>query len=95
MPGVVRLNDMSRGHGCFPPKPNIVASSNVFVNNKGAVRVDDAWAVHRCGKRSHGSVSIQGSSTVFVNNKPAVRQGDALNCGDAAQECSSNVFIGR
>jgi len=47
MPAVVRLGDMSRGHSCFPPRPNIEASSNVFVNGKGVHRVGDAWAIHR------------------------------------------------
>lgn len=93
MLGAVRLNDMSQGHGCFPPKPNIQASPNVFVNNRGQVRVGDAWASHRCGKRSHGSVQSQGSSNTFVNNKPAARRTSAISCGDACLECSTDTFI--
>jgi len=46
MPAVVRLGDNSCGHGCFPPRPNVEASPNVFVNSKGAHRLGDAWAVH-------------------------------------------------
>jgi len=93
MPGVVRLGDFSRGHGCFPPKPSNQASGDTFANGKGVVRVGDIWAVHRCKKRSHGSVSIQGSPDVFANGQAVVRQNDAISCGDAAQECSPDIFI--
>ncbi|MEM4618919.1 MAG: hypothetical protein QW607_01765 [Desulfurococcaceae archaeon] len=44
---VVRLGDMSCGHACFPPRPNIEASPNVFVNGRGAHRLGDAWDIHR------------------------------------------------
>lgn len=93
MPGVVRLADNSRGHGCFPPKPNIQASTDIFTNGRGVVRVGDIWAVHKCRKKSHGSVSTQGSPNVFANGQAVVRQFDALSCADAAQECSSDVLI--
>ena len=46
MPGVVRLGDISAGHSCYPPRPCVEASGNVFVNGRGVHRVGDAWAVH-------------------------------------------------
>jgi len=46
MPAAVRLGDSSCGHGCWPSRPNIEASENVFINQKGAHRVGDAWDVH-------------------------------------------------
>lgn len=46
MPGVVRLGDMSTGHGCWPGRPSIEASTNVFVNGRGVHRLGDSWAVH-------------------------------------------------
>jgi uncharacterized Zn-binding protein involved in type VI secretion len=46
MPAVVRLGDNSCGHGCWPPRLNVEASPNVFVNGKGAHRLGDAWDVH-------------------------------------------------
>lgn len=34
------------GHGCWPPRPNIQGSENVFVNSRPHHRLDDLWAVH-------------------------------------------------
>lgn len=66
---VVRLKDLCSGHGCFPPRPTIEASTDVFVNNRGHHRMDDALAVHCCGMNCHPSQTCVGSSTVFVNRK--------------------------
>ena len=65
----VRLGDQCTGHGCFPPRVNIEASGNVFINSIGAHRVGDGWAVHCCGPVCHGGSQATGSSTVFVNGK--------------------------
>lgn len=92
MRGAVRLNDFSRGHGCFPSKPNIEASTDTFVNGRGSVRFGDAWATHCCGSSCHGSVSSEGSPNVFINGKPGVRIYDMISCSDAAYECSSDTF---
>lgn len=97
MPGVVRLGDVSAGHPhCYPARPNIGASPDVFVNGKGAHRLGDAWAVHGAcpDHSSHGGVASSGSSTVFVNGRPICRIGDAVSCGDTMAEGSSDVIAG-
>jgi uncharacterized Zn-binding protein involved in type VI secretion len=94
MPGVVRLGDTCTGHGCFPPRANDEASSDVFVNGIGAHRVGDHWVVHCCGPSCHDSNMAQGSGTVFVNGKPLARIGDNVACGSAAAVGSGNVFAG-
>lgn len=93
MPAVVRLGDICTGHGCFPPRPNVQASGDVFVNGIGAHRRGDAWGVHCCGI-CHGSVLAVGSSTVFVNGQQLARIGDAVACGSAAAQGSPTVFAG-
>ena len=93
MRGVVRLGDFSRGEGCFHPKPNIEASTDTFVNGRGQVRVGDAWAHHRCGRKSHGSIQSEGSLDVFVNGQPAARYDDLISCSDRTEECSLDTFI--
>lgn len=95
MPAVVRLGDMSCGHGCFPARPSVEGSPNVFVNGKPAHRVGDAWATHCCGPACHVGVASSGSATVFVNGKPLCRVGDAISCGDTMCEGSENVFCWR
>jgi uncharacterized Zn-binding protein involved in type VI secretion len=92
MPGVVRLGDISRGHGCWGARPNTSASSDTFANTKGVHRVDDSWATHCCVS-CHGGVAVQGSPNVFANGRAVVRQGDAISCGDHAEECSPDVII--
>lgn len=97
MPPVVRLGDISAGHPhCYPPRPNIEGSPNVFVNGKAVHRLSDAWAVHgACPDHSpHGGAASSGSSTVFVNGRPVCRIGDAISCGDTMAEGSPNVFAG-
>jgi len=92
---VARLADNCSGHGCFPPRPNIAASSNVIINGKGAQRVGDGYVVHCCpDKGCHDGVASSGSGTVFVNGQPLVRVGDAVSCGSTVAEGSGNVFCG-
>lgn len=95
MPAAARLGDKCTGHDGFPPRANVEASDNVFINGIGAHRQGDAWAVH-CDLllNCHASVLSGGSGTVFINGKPAGRIGDAVECGSVVAEGSSNVFIG-
>lgn len=46
MPGVVRRGDKCSGHGCFPPRPAITWSPNVFVNGRNVERRTDQLQVH-------------------------------------------------
>lgn len=94
MPAVARLGDKCSGHGCFPPRANNSASSDVFVNSIGAHRVGDGWLPHKCKKNIHASTLAEGSSTVFVNNKALGRIGDDVACGSAIAQGSSDVFSG-
>ncbi len=90
MPLVFRLGDIaSEHHGC-PPTPSIVASGDVFVNDKGVVRQGDACLPHS----SHPRAVAEGSSSVFVNGRPAARIGDAIDCGGEAQTGSADVAFG-
>ena len=91
---VVRLGDTCTGHGCYPPRANVSASSDVFVNGLGAHRVGDAWSIHCCGVLCHGSSQASGSSTVFVNGKALARIGDSIACGSNNATGSDNVFAG-
>ena len=95
MAAVVRLGDKCTGHGCHPPRTNVSASSNVFVNGLGAHRVGDAWDVHGSGTCTpHGSVQATGSATVFVNGMPLARVGDSIACGSSNATGSGTVFAG-
>lgn len=94
MPSVTRFGDWCSGHGCWPPRPAITASTDVFVNQKGAVRVGDGYAVHCCKSKCHPGNLAQGSSSVFVNGRPLGRIADWVNCGSVAAQGSPNVFAG-
>lgn len=88
-----RLADLSMGH-CFPPRPNISASTNVFINRRGSHRVGDVWPTHCCGDACHSSVSVAGSKTVYVNGRQQMRITDLLSCGELAGPGSPNVYAG-
>lgn len=95
MPAAARKADKCTGHGCFPPRPNVQASSNVFVNSRGSMRVGDMFAAHCCPKKGcHTAPLAKGSSTVRINGRKAGRRGDKVGCGSAVMTASSNVFIG-
>lgn len=95
MAGATRLGDMSTGHSDYPSRPNIQASSDVIVNNKGVHRKGDRWAVH-CNHhpRCHDGVASSSSNTVFANKKGIVRIGDSVSCGDHVAQGSPNVIVG-
>lgn len=93
MPAATRLGDISSGHDCFPGRPNIEASGDVFINGLGAHREGDSWAVHSC-ETAHDGVLTSGSPTVYVNGRPLGRIGDPISCGDVVAQGSPTVFAG-
>lgn len=95
MSNATRLGDLDTGHDACPPTALISASTNVFINGKGAGRVGDSYAAHGCVNHpSHSGVIASGSSSVFINGRAAGRIGDAVSCGGSVADGSSNVFIG-
>ncbi|WP_085443528.1 PAAR domain-containing protein [Magnetofaba australis] len=94
MPKCVRLGDICTGHGCWPARPNVGASPNVFINGRAAHRVGDPWAAHTCPPipETHASVMAGGSPNVIVNGSALARIGDPVACGSAAASGSHNVF---
>ena len=96
MPGAARLGDSCTGHGCWPPRTNNQASSNVFINGRGAHRVGDGWNAHTCPSipETHASTQTGGSATVFVNGKALARIGDGVACGSFVATGSSDVISG-
>jgi len=93
MPAVTRKTDICTGHGCWPPRPSIQGSPNVFTNDLATHRETDDWAVHCCVS-CHGGNLASGSSTVYVNNLQMGRIGDPVDCGSSVAEGSPNVFCG-
>lgn len=94
MPAATRLGDTCTGHACWPPRKNIEASEDFFINGIGAHREGDAWEVHCCDDNCHDSVLAEGHPTVFINNKPAAVVGSAIACGSASAQGSPNLFFG-
>lgn len=93
MPKAVRYGDTCTGHGCYGPRPNIQASTNVKINNRGAHRETDAWAAHCCGPPCHGSNLSMKSGTVFVNNLRLGKIGDAIDCTSKCAKGSPTVYV--
>jgi uncharacterized Zn-binding protein involved in type VI secretion len=79
-----------------------MASQNVMIENKGAVRLGDQGILTLlpcCGAQQF--FPIKGSGTVFINNKPAIRIGDPVQpcCAGTGQfipgpQGASMVIIG-
>lgn len=72
-------------------------SSDVYINDRGAVRFGDRTTAHLVPSRRcfvHVASVNQGSRSVFINGKRAARVGDSIaGCTSIAQG-SRNVFIG-
>jgi uncharacterized Zn-binding protein involved in type VI secretion len=96
MPSVTRLGDLSTGHSsCYPPRPNIEASGDVFANGISCHRIGDAWFQHGTGDCTpHTGVTSAGSGSVFVNGRSIARIGDPISCGDTIAQGSGDVFAG-
>ncbi len=94
MPAVTRLGDYCSGHSCYPPRANIQASSNVYVNGRGWHRQTDLWQVHCCDDECHAGTLASGSDSVYVNSRQGCRIGDPVSCGSVAIQGSGNVYCG-
>ena len=88
-----RKGDICTGHGCWPPRPSIQGSPDVFTNAIPQHRITDAWASHAGpGCPPHSSVQCAGSPNVFANTLAVARKGDAVCCGSACATHSPNVI---
>lgn len=67
-----RLQDFCSGHGCYPPRPSISASTDVFVNSRGFHCLGDSWETHCC-KHCHSSTTCRrklfSSHKWFISSK--------------------------
>lgn len=99
MPAVVRLGDLSTGHGCFPPTTLVVTSSTKSYINGKLIGLQDnmsQFSTHVCGNNTHLQITryiSAGSPKSFIEGKPIARIGDDIGCGDACGEGSPNSFI--
>lgn len=91
---VTRLGDDCSGHDCHPPRPNVSASDDVYIEGIEVHRQTDAYPVHACGPSAHAAVQAVGSSTVFVNGLAICRVGDAVSCGSVATATQETVYAG-
>ena len=104
MPAAARLGDKAQvdtdAHGCPAcPHPGIgpivTASTDVFVNGKGAARQDDLGIHAVCCGPNNFTVA-KGSPTVYVNGKPFARMNDnTRHCGGSGPivEGSPDVYV--
>lgn len=99
MPAVIRLGDLSTGHGCFAPTPLVKTKvSKTFVNGILPGVIDELcqYEDHCCGPNCHTDVERSpsvGSTKTYFEGSPVARIGDNIACGDACAEGSFNTFI--
>lgn len=99
MPAISRKDDLSTGHGCFPPTPmKVTPVKKTFFNDKLAGVVDQQcqFETHSCGITTHSQQErfvSSGASKTFIEGILAARIGDDIACGDAIAQGSENSFI--
>ena len=91
--GIVRLADLSQGHG-YPPIANTGASSKCFCDGIGIHRLGDPWNVIHCiGPTCHnGGTAATASVKTFADGKGICRTGDSVSCGDTMLQSSGKCF---
>jgi len=83
MPKVHRKDDVTSGHGCFPPTIPATYSPDVFAfGGIPVVRNGDTTVEHCCGSDCHSGVYIGEKCPVFANEKYIQLVGDPIDCGD-------------
>jgi zinc D-Ala-D-Ala carboxypeptidase len=78
---VARLNDLTAGHGCWPPAQVQTASQTVFANFIAISRVGDLHTIHCCPDDScHPGSFAVGSPNVFADDGiPGAQPGVSFN----------------
>lgn len=99
MPAIALADNVSTGHGCWPPTQCIGPySSTVRINGKGVqLKGISKYMAHTCGKVTHPTdarVVTEGSDTIFIEGIAVVRVGDLIACGDRVGRGSADVFGG-
>lgn len=98
MAAAARNDDLSNGHGCFPPTACIdPVATKTYFNNKLAQIKGSKFQTHTCGEDVHLSatrITTSGSTKVVIENQEAIRVGDPIACGDSVGQGSPNVEIG-
>jgi len=95
MAGAARRGDPGLIH--CSPWTIASASSDVFINGRGAARIGDSTSLHlKPGKicPPHTAKITQGAATVFINGRPAARVGSQLAGCTKVIGGSSDVDIG-
>lgn len=99
MPAVSRIDDMSTGHGCFPPTKMISSPiSKTFINGKkpGVINNSCQFLSHTCGLVTHNQAErypTKGSEKTKIEGYLVARIADSLSCGDVIGQGSHNTFI--
>lgn len=101
MPAIALEENVSTGHGCFPPTQSIGPYANASVKANGKriqIRGKTMYAPHTCNKTTHsgGQRMVLGDSgsTIFISGEPVAMVGDLIACGDRIGKGSPNVFGG-
>jgi uncharacterized Zn-binding protein involved in type VI secretion len=90
-----RRGDLCTGHDACSGRPASQGSVDVQLNDRPALREDDALVPHEGGAHArHAGKVKQGSSTVTINDRPAARVGDPVDCGGNLKTGSPDVLIG-
>lgn len=57
MGNAIRVNDLTSGHGCYPPQKIMTGSANVHANSRNVVRKGDELEYHLCvpGEYAHNA----------------------------------------
>lgn len=95
MSGISRLGDLDTGHGSWPPRPSVTASSSVFIDGIPACRMGDQMDVH-CNSlpECHRGTIASGSGSVYSDGLPIARIGDPVSCGGSMAGGSSSTLSG-
>jgi len=97
MPAASRNNDLSTGHGCFPPTPMVGnLCSKTYIEFELSGHVGSQHATHSCPPVVHPQSAraiTSGASKTNIEGSAAVRISDPIGCGDRVGQGASKTFI--
>jgi uncharacterized Zn-binding protein involved in type VI secretion len=95
---VSRVTDLCTGHYCFPPRPSLSGSPEVYVNDLAMHRKTDIWEIHCCPDDPddicHAGQTETGSASVYCNDRNVARVKDWVDCGSVILQGSIEVWVG-
>ena len=89
---VVRVGDLSTGHGAHPARRALNGNLKLFIGGLAAVCEGDLWEEHSTDPDGP-AYAVSSNPKLYVDGKPVIVVGDQLTCGDSVATGSDTLVV--